>query len=158
MNITACQGLNCFWPFLLLVLNSDGLFKSDKEDIMQNITCTTMTDCTHINGSICSDELCTCPYTTPIFVNSIVNNEGYCLPSLNLTEGNCSFNQQCNYDHGFCMNGKCTCAEKYHEVYGVCQKEEKSALIPIIAGSVIGATIVITLISYYCMSRRREKS
>ncbi|GFY37136.1 hypothetical protein TNIN_265741 [Trichonephila inaurata madagascariensis] len=73
----------------------------------------------------------------------------------NLTE-ECSFSVQCKFEHGICLEGKCTCEERYFELNGKCEIEEKSHLIPIIVGSAIGGTIALTLITYCWLSRHKR--
>ncbi|GBN29657.1 hypothetical protein AVEN_127077-1 [Araneus ventricosus] len=170
MKIINFYGVNCLSIFLILLLQAEGLswtwsnlfgFTQPKDGPGEydriNITCQAITDCTpSINGSICANGFCDCPEEMPIFVNAMVKfNMSYCLPALNLTQMNCSFNQQCNYENSECLQETCKCAEKFIPVDGKCKLEERTAMIPIIVGSIIAAAIIFTLVSYFIMSRRK---
>ncbi|GFQ82963.1 EB domain-containing protein [Trichonephila clavata] len=108
-------------------------------------------------GEIVCPEDTTATLTVPtVFLNLTTRNDtSYCLPTANLTD-RCSFSVQCQYDHGLCLDGRCICDERYFELEGRCEKEEKSHLIPIIVGSAIGGTIALTLITYCWMSRNKK--
>ncbi|KAF8766808.1 uncharacterized protein LOC129966547 [Argiope bruennichi] len=171
MKIINFYGINCLAILFILLLQVEGqgwsVFFGFTElknvpgeiaDELVNITCTTITDCTsRINGSLCTNGYCNCPEDMPVFVNATAKfDASYCLPALNLTEKNCTFSQQCRYDNALCFKQTCLCAEKYIPVDGNCKLEERTAMIPIIVGSVIGAAIVFTLISYFIMSRKKD--
>ncbi|GIY08570.1 EB domain-containing protein [Caerostris darwini] len=127
---------------------------------LENINCTTEANCTsRINGSICLENVCKCPETAPIFVDATARfSTSFCLPSFNLTEKNCTFSQQCNYDNGACLKGTCLCAERFLVKNQTCTPNEKTALIPIIIGSLLGVSILGTLLAYFIMSRKKEES
>ncbi|KAG8180792.1 hypothetical protein JTE90_012971 [Oedothorax gibbosus] len=146
----------CVFPLLLTFLASVGVTE-ETGDSFQNTTCSSLKDCAAVaNGSICENSLCICPDTQPIFVN-VTADGGYCLESLNLTQKNCSYNQQCNYNHGACVDGTCACEKRYvaHDD-GNCGEMKKNPIYPIAVGIVIGVAIIITLIIYCVMSRKKE--
>ncbi|XP_054717233.1 uncharacterized protein LOC129226628 [Uloborus diversus] len=150
-------------PLLLLTIavtslpTAKGLSHSG---IPQNITCKSNTDCQAINGSICQDSICACPEDKPAFVNVTINatvSEGYCLDSWNTTGANCSFSEQCDYDHGLCANDVCACERRFTSSdEGVCQPVKKSDLIPIAVGAALAAIVLLTLGAYFWMSRKKK--
>ncbi|GIX72287.1 EB domain-containing protein [Caerostris extrusa] len=176
MKIMNLYGRTCFLLLFTLFLQAEGfnwfpvlqLFEpleatgaaNEGESTLENINCTTETDCTSkINGSICLQDLCKCPETAPIFVNATARfSTSFCLPSFNLTEKNCTFSQQCNYDNGACLKETCLCAERFLVKIKHARLAKKTALIPIIIGSILAVSILGTLLAYFIMSRKKEES
>jgi len=121
--------------------------------------CSQDNDCQHINGSICSGGNCTCPETASIFIFDAKENVSLCAQALNVTQGNCSYDLQCNYERGRCLQDKtCGCVLKFVVSGSNCIKDEKTSVIPIAVGITIGVAVFGTLCLYLYLSRKKEWS
>jgi len=120
--------------------------------------CSRDEDCHHINDSICSGGNCTCPETASIFIFDVKNNASLCVPALNITQGNCSYDLQCSYERGRCLPDKtCGCALKFVVSSSKCIADEKTSVIPIAVGITIGVAVFGTLCLYLYLSRRKKE-